>query len=176
MVLCVSFWTLRGITRCYLRVAIAVQWIFLFQPLDNKAGSLLEEVSAFCSVWLNRQHLSYSRLCGRSAALCCCSLERFFSVLVDGLVGVLTGKGLHMHMHVWILGPWVGLDCNYYRIAAWGEQILWNVFLYKYILHSRSKLLFLDRWIISSKNGLMCKYLTASQFDLVPTCPLVQSI
>lgn len=81
-----------GITRCYSPAAVAVQWILLFRPLDNKVDSLLEELSAFCSVWLNRQRLCYSRLCGRSAALCCFSLERFFSVSVDGLVGVWTEK------------------------------------------------------------------------------------
>lgn len=60
---------LRGITRCYSLAAVAVQWVLLFWPLDNKVDSPLEELSAFCSVWLNRQHLGCSRLCWRSAAL-----------------------------------------------------------------------------------------------------------
>lgn len=42
-----------------------------------------------------------------------------------------------------------------------------NIFLHKYIIYSRSKIVFLNRWIIASET---------SQFDLVATCRLVQRI
>lgn len=42
-----------------------------------------------------------------------------------------------------------------------------NIFLHKYIIYSRSKMVVLNRWIIASET---------SQFDLVATCPSVQRI
>ena len=45
--------------------------------------------------------------------------------------GCADQKAFHIHMHAWVLGPWGGLDCNYYRVLALGKQVLWNV---KYFL------------------------------------------
>lgn len=52
-------------------------------------------------------------------------------------------------MHVWLFGLWESLDWSFYRKIAWRKQILWNE--WKFIIYSSKKLIFLDRWIISSE-------------------------
>lgn len=95
----------------------------LFRPLDNEADS----AGGSLSFLLRLAKETAPRLDPTLWASGCTLLlpSRDSSVCVGGRSGGCTHqRGPHIHMHVAVLGPRGGLDCNYYRIIASGKRIL----------------------------------------------------
>lgn len=76
---------------------------------------------------------------------------------VDGLVGVRTEKASTYICMCKFLATEEFYIAIIRELQPEGNRYfeMLNIFLHKYIIYSRSKLLFLDRWIISSENRLV---------------------